>query len=73
MFRDKEEFKTVYAEKIQNLIGKSIEEALVYDKYITLAGIVRDFINKNMAQSSNCYGNIIIIGQTEKHFCIRTA
>lgn len=57
MFRTKDEFKEIYEEKIQLLVGKSLDEASMYDKYVTLANIVREMINKKMAVSNKQYQN----------------
>lgn len=55
MFKDKEEFKRLYEEKMQVLVGKTMEESSNYDKYVTMASIVRELINKRMAQSNDKY------------------
>lgn len=55
MFENKDEFKRIYEEKMQVLVGKSMEDASNYDKYITLASIVRELINRKMARSNTQY------------------
>lgn len=55
MFSSKEEFIKLYIDKMELFIGKSIDQASSYDKYLTLARIVQEIINKKCSQTNNYY------------------
>jgi glycogen phosphorylase len=55
MFTNKEEFKKHYSDKMELMIGKSIAEASINDKYQILATIVREIINKKCAKTNEYY------------------
>ena len=55
MFSNKEEFKKHYSDKMELMIGKSIAEASINDKYLTLATIVREIINKKCSKTNDYY------------------
>ena len=55
MFTNKEEFKKYYSEKMELMIGKSIASASINDKYLALATIVREIINKKCAKTNDYY------------------
>lgn len=55
MFTNKDEFKQHYSDKMELMIGKSIAEASINDKYLTLATIVREIINKKCAKTNDYY------------------
>lgn len=55
MFSNKEEFKKYYIDKIELITGKSIEQSSSYDKYLTLAKIVQELINKKCSQTNDYY------------------
>lgn len=57
MFSTKEEFKKYYSEKVELTTGKSITESSNYDKYITMARIVQESINKKCSQTNDYYLN----------------
>ena len=51
----KEKFKVVYIHKLQTMLGKSLEEATVHDKFTALGGVVRDYIAYNWIQTNRRY------------------
>ncbi|WP_094548849.1 glycogen/starch/alpha-glucan phosphorylase [Petroclostridium xylanilyticum] len=51
----KENFKKTFLEKLATMYGKSIEEASDIDKYMALASLVRDYINKKWVQTNKQY------------------
>lgn len=55
MLRDKVKFKEMFLEKLENMHGKSIEQATDIDKYTTLASLLRDYVSKNWIQTNRQY------------------
>lgn len=55
MFANKEEFKKYYIDKIELITGKSLDQSSNYDKYLTLAKIVQELINKKCSQTNDHY------------------
>jgi len=55
MFVDKDSFKRAFLEKLENMHGKSIEDATKMDKYITLGHMIREYISKNWISTNENY------------------
>ncbi|MDR3562243.1 MAG: glycogen/starch/alpha-glucan phosphorylase [Negativicutes bacterium] len=55
MLTDKEQFKTAFVAKLQSLVGKSLEEASLQDKYTALGNLVRDQIGKRWVNTNHQY------------------
>lgn len=55
MFKSKTTFANAFKEKMKTMLGKSIEEASTFDKYYTLASMIKESINKKLAQTNSRY------------------
>lgn len=53
MIQGKEEFKLLYLEKFKKMHGKELEEGTDLDKYLALAGLVRDELTSNWIECNN--------------------
>ncbi len=55
MFANKTVFKREYKKRISSMFGKSMDDASLSDKYIALASMTRDAINRRWAQTNDDY------------------
>ena len=55
MFSSKTSFKRNYKKKLSSMFGKSLTDASISDKYITLASMIRDTINENWVNTNDTY------------------
>ncbi|MCR4442661.1 MAG: glycogen/starch/alpha-glucan phosphorylase [Peptococcaceae bacterium] len=51
----KEEFIKLYLDKFEKIHGKSIDEGTMYDKYVALAGLVKDLLAVDWVKTNNLY------------------
>ncbi|MCL2747433.1 MAG: glycogen/starch/alpha-glucan phosphorylase [Oscillospiraceae bacterium] len=55
MYLSKTAFKRDYKKKLSSMFGKSLTDASISDKYITLASLIRDTINENWVNTNDTY------------------
>lgn len=55
MFKNKEEFKQAFLEKLHTLYGECLDEASDLDKYNALGSMIRDHIAKYWTQTNKQY------------------
>jgi len=55
MFTNKDEFKKVFIDRLQTIVGKSLKDSSISDKYIVFSILIRGIINKRWYQSNNEY------------------
>jgi len=55
MFRDKEAFKSAFLEKMQAVCGKSLDEATMFDKYMAVGGMIRDYTSRKWVKTNARY------------------
>ncbi|MFZ5639404.1 MAG: glycogen/starch/alpha-glucan phosphorylase [Bacillota bacterium] len=55
MLTDKKKCRETFLEKLQNMHGKSLEEATAMDKYTALGSLMRDYISKRWVRTNACY------------------
>jgi len=55
MFKNKITFANTFKDKMKTLLGKSIDDASTFDKYYILASMIKESINKKMAQTNSRY------------------
>lgn len=55
MFTNKEVFKHAFLERLENMHGKTLEDATDSDKYKTLGSMVREYISKNLIATNTQY------------------
>ena len=51
MFKNKEEFKKEFAEKVESVFGRPVEDSHLSEKYITLGYMIRDYVSLNWKDS----------------------
>jgi len=55
MFKNKTTFANAFKDKMKTMLGKSIDDASTFDKYDTLSSMIKESINKRMAQTNSRY------------------
>ncbi|HWR38366.1 MAG TPA: glycogen/starch/alpha-glucan phosphorylase [Patescibacteria group bacterium] len=55
MLKDKEHFKEVFEEKLQTIFGQSLEESSAVDRYVALASMIREQVNRNWYETNRQY------------------
>ncbi len=55
MYTNKTQFKNAFKQKVMQLFGKSLKDASMIDKYVTLATMVRDMINQKWVNTNDYY------------------
>lgn len=52
---DKEQFKAAFLGKLQTMHGRRLEQATDFEKYLALAGLIRDFITESWIYTKDRY------------------
>ncbi len=65
MFSNKTAFKRAYKKKLSSMFGKSLDDASLADKYVTLASMIRDEINEKWVGTNDSY---LALGQRQVYY-----
>ena len=55
MFNDKKLIQEAFIDKLNTMLGKSLSDATLYDKYVALSYVVRDKISRNWLETNQRY------------------
>lgn len=55
MFKDKESFKRTFRERLESFYGKSLGESTPFERYSTLANMVREYVGSDWIETNRNY------------------